>query len=719
MRFEINASFEKVNGETITGDKTSVRVESGSAGTWTFRIKLVDGKLAAGESVKIQRYGFQIAHHLQDSHPERRDYITFDSPPDAKLRFTLPKWDLRDLEVAVADGVLRCGDEIVFKIGDRSGGSVGSEVFWTAARGRIHLLKTDGEDETRISDDYFIDITHNGSPDIIRVLGPTVVEPGEEFSMFLVIYDINRNPVESFEGEAVFSALEEVSGCPAKIAFASRDKGVVRLDRLSMASPGVHRIGVRLPNADLNGISNPIVCEENPSNKIYWGDLHAHGWGDCSMLLMHDRNWKCDPGGRHEQARKLGRFDYAAPGAMSMPDDESREKIWDAYLEAFDKNDEPGKYVPFMAMEMHPGAAGDRTMIFRDRVAEVPKMSSMRADAEELYKCYGDRDDTLLETHIGGAPPYFETFRPRNEKLVEVSSAFGNAEWLLQKTLEEGYKPAITGASDLHLGFYGAPRAVETFRGRFRSVLNIRDSGFGSGPAGALIASELTRDELWKSLVNRRGYATSGDRLYINLNAGGYSMGDAAELPESFDLRLRVHAQTNIERIDLIVGDRLAESWFPDQLDFRLEMRFKRSRMPYGKWFYFRVKQDNWEYAWTAPVWFANNDASCSPELNDWPLWNHAEPPAVDFTDETRTHLRALEAYLETEGDREVFGEILPVRIARESMGECAVFISELKSENSCPITIRWFFKFEIPKIRVDYGYENFGPVDCHRGPST
>ncbi|MHC4123633.1 MAG: hypothetical protein ACYSSI_08690, partial [Planctomycetota bacterium] len=79
--------------------------------------------------------------------------------------------------------------------------------------------------------------------------------------------------------------------------------------------------------------------------------------------------------------------------------------------------------------------------------------------------------------------------------------------------------------------------------------------------------------------------------------------------------------------------------------------------------------------------------------------------------------LKQLEDYLAREGDREKFGKIEPVGIVNESMGISAKFVSTVKSENY-PVTIRWFYEYEIPKIRVDWGYENFGVVNCHKGPS-
>ncbi|MCK5805834.1 MAG: DUF3604 domain-containing protein, partial [Lentisphaeria bacterium] len=496
------------------------------------------------------------------------------------------------------------------------------------------------------------------------------------------------------------------------------DGGIRILDGISLSEAGVHRIRARLPDGS-TAFSNPILCQVAPAHHIYWGELHAHGWGDCSMLLMCDRTRKTDPLARHEQARRVGRYDYAAPGAMSMPDTPERDEIWQAYLDAVAQTDEPGHYVPFAAMEMHPPRGADRTLILRDG-GTIP--ISMRVPIEDVYAEYAGRDDTILEAHIGGSSPDFDAFHPPEGDVVEMVSAFGNAEWLLQKYLQDGQRPTITGASDLHLGLMGAPRAVETFRGRFYRgdfKLNVRDSAYGSGPIGALLAPSCTRNALWDALKTRRSYATTGDRIVLELDAGGHGMGTVAELPDTFPITLIIHGEAEIDRVDLIAGTHLAQTWRPGTRDATINFDYDRSNAPPARWFYFRVHQTNAEYAWTAPIWFSDREKKGDTN-RDWAPWNWQEKPEPDpkAREVTEEHAVALEAYLEREGERALLDAIEPLGVRHESMGVSAVFASRLQS-SGWPVTIRWFFDFPIPKIRLDWGWQDFGPVDCERGPAV
>ena len=718
--FDFTAKFLSTRGMLIESENHNLSLEAGTVGTWILVFTLTADSLEEDSEVFVQRYNFQIAHRIQTDNEQRRDYASIESTGDAQVDLGLMSTLVGNTLITGAGGIsfkvtsgsLIQGDRVIIKIGDRSGGSVGSEVFWATARGRFEPVMIASNKKIRAADDIYIHILCRKEPRLLRLLGPTVTPEGEYFPLNLVVFDINRNVIDSFTGTVYFDVPPGISGLQKEYTFKHSDRGIKIFNGVKATKPGVYRIGCSLSSGRLASRSNPVVCQKNPKSRIYWGDVHAHGWGDESMLLMYDNNWKLDPTSRHDQARSIGRFDYGALSPMNMPEGPIRDEIWQAYVKGFKKNDQPGSYVPFMAMEF-AYRAGDRILIFHDIETQTP--FSRENAVNELYAVYGRRGDTLLETHIGGRPPYYEKFKPEREELVEIASAFGNAEWLLQRMLQNDFFPAITGASDLHLGLWGAPRAVETFRGRFIDRLHVRDSGFGNGPVGAVVADSLNRTSLWNSLRDRNGYATTGDRIYVYLDAGGYRMGQIADLPDRFEIRLTIHGQELVERIDLIVGRYLAKSCFPNELDVELSIPFDHDTMPSGKWFYFRIHQANAEYAWTAPVWFANIKER-SREAKEFPPWNHCDKPHISYTEELKGYLSQLEEYLVREDDRALFGRIEPVGIVSESMGVSVKFASTIKPEEY-PVTIRWFFKYEIPKIRIDWGYENFGVVDCNRGP--
>ena len=409
---------------------------------------------------------------------------------------------------------------------------------------------------------------------------------------------------------------------------------------------------------------------------------------------------------------------------MSM-DPNLRPETFEPYREACRKHDEPGRYVPFLAYEHHP-KAGDRQVIFRDYESE-PVPPPMREPIETLIEHYGRRDDVLLQVHIGGDPPHWDLYRPERERFLEVCSGFGAAEWLLQEALETGYRPGLCGASDLHVGWMGGPRSVETFRGRFgqKYPLNQRDSAYGTGPITAIRAPRLTRADLWDAIEARHTYGTSGARMVLDLQLSTgearAEAGDAARLGVGDDVRLRcrVHACAPLVRVDIIAGDRLLRSLDAGgALDLDETLALPAAELP-GSCVYLRVEQADGEWGWTSPVYLERDGDA--PAGADLPAWNAEDMDPGRLRDVepggAEAYLEAVRAYLAREEHPERFAELTPAGVRDLDVGRCALFRC-LWGDERLPLTIRWFFEFEIPKIRLDFGWRDYGAVIENRlGP--
>jgi hypothetical protein len=688
-----------------------LEVVTGDAGTWELRFENHHGNLGPGATITLVRFNYQIASDMPSGDPRKRDHCSLRKETEAKLELVTWKDSVNLLSVIVTSGQFKKGESYTVLVGDRTGGSVGTEVFWTATDGTF-LMAVDetgtGAFVGAAGNPYEFEAVAHHKVELLRLLGPSIAKTGETFRLHLGIYDRNRNIIETYTGQAEFDVPKGISGLPSSYQFRSEDKGLKIFDNVAAEGSGVYRIGVSESGSSKEFTSNPTLVSDAPNEYVYWGDVHAHGWGDSSMHLMHARTKKLDPVSRHMQARDIGRFDFACPASMSM-DPEKREEIWEPYREACEKMDEPGRYVPFLAYEAHP-KAGDRQVIFKEYKTE-PIPPKMRTEMEEVDQIYGERDDVLLQVHIGGATPRWDLYQPARERFLEVCSGFGCAEWLLQKGLQLGYRPAVCGASDLHLGLMGGPRAVETFRGRFgpKYPMKQRDSAYGTGPVTAIIAPELTRDALWDSIEARTTYATSGSRILLTVTGNGEPAGSAIDLKDKLEIAIRCHACVKIESVELIIGEHLAASWQPDSLDFIEEVGLTADQVP-GEWAYVRVSQTDGEYAWSTPL-YIHRDGPLPP--TDLLAWNLQESVQLDemAQNEATPYQAALMAYLNLEEHPERFKSITPVRILELSMGTCALFYCHW-SDETLPMSIRWFFEFDIPKIRYDLGWRDFGAFD-------
>jgi hypothetical protein len=709
LAVDLHLSFTRDDG--IVFQPPNMAVVTGDCGTWSFRFENQAEALTEGAVITLVRFNYQIAFALQTEDPHKRDYCTLETDSTASLQLLSWRDSVNLFSIAVQAGTLERGQSVTVRVGDRSGGGAGSEVFWSAVSGQF-LVAVDREGDGRFQgargNPHCFEVVAHPVPDLLRLLGPTVARTGEPYALHLGIYDRNRNIIESFTGEVRLDAPPGIAGVPESLHLTPEDRGIRIIEGVTVDRPGVFRIGVQAADSDVRNVSNPTVVYDEPADYVYWGDVHAHGWGDSTMYLMYIRCKKLDPLSRHLQGRQVGRYDFACPAAMSM-DPDAREEVWEAYREACQETDQPGKYVPFLAYEAHP-RAGDRQMIFRDLDEPVPL--SMRAEMAEVDAAYGSRDDVLLQVHIGGATPLWDAYRPDRERFLEVCSGFGCAEWLLQRALRTGYRPGVCAASDLHLGLMGGPRAVETFRGRFgqKYPMRQRDSSYGTGPVTAIVAPELTRGALWNGIEARNTYATSGSRIYLKVVGNGRPAGEDVEVDDGLSIEIACHGCADIDRVDLIVGEFRAKSWRPGALDFSAQLDLAAAELP-GEWAYVRVHQADGEYAWSSPIYLSRS--SSTPGAAGLPAWNEDEPVDLDqeWDEGAAKHLPALKEYLVREEDIGRFQDLTPVRMLDLSVGRCAQFFCHW-GEEKLPVSIRWYYEFVIPKIRFDMGWRDFGAYD-------
>jgi hypothetical protein len=701
-------TFRGADGSETTG--SAFALPAGKVGTWELTVT-VAAEVSTGGGFLFQRRGFLLGHRTQDYNLLGRDYVTLEAGCDANLKLIVNTANQSHkpsfAQVVVEEGALRPGDRFTLRVGDRRRGGPGSEVYDSTTVARlVAAVDRDGGGVYRelAASPVRVVITSEPRADLLRILGPSVVVPDEAFHLNVIAFDPHRNVCEQYEGDVQLIAPEGIRGLPGEIRFGPGHKGIRVIEGVRVSAPGVYRVEAKDRGRDLRALSNPILCERGPERRLLWGDLHCHSWGDTTLALLDEPTFKLHPAACHEQARRIGRLDFAAPGPMSPPDQSEQPEIWEAHQQAYRQNDEPGRYVPFLASEVHTRRGGDRNVIFRAwEEGYLPTFSPM----ERLLEAYGDREDVLLEAHVGGGPPNWDACRTAQEPLLEIASGHGSFEWLLQKALAYGYRPAIIGSGDSHLPALGGLMSAHCFRGRFSQELNIRDTGFGTGPLAAVWAGRCDRHAIWQAIRERRTYATTGARVILQVAVNGRVAGSEVEVSGPARVQVRAHACAPVERLDLIRNDRCLRSWSPKTLD--IDLTHVDERPLRDSAYYVRLRQTDGEYAWSTPVWaHCHQGAERSDE--DLPAWNAHEP--VDLStlrpNGAEAHEAVLRRYLEVEEDLEKFQDLTPVRIVKEVAGKAALFYVYYGPDRD-PLSIRWYFEFEMPKIHLDWGWRDFG----------
>ncbi|MFO7612299.1 MAG: DUF3604 domain-containing protein, partial [Clostridia bacterium] len=581
--------------------------------------------------------------------------------------------------------LLKKGETITLRIGDTTKGGPGSETYWTAGKSYLFLEAglSDGEALPVDGMPFAFEIVAREDKAFLRILGPTIAVAGDPQRIHLGVFDRCGNLMDNFNKAVVLEGKElEMPG----------GNGI--LDGVTFSKEGSYRLKAYIKGEKAEYFSNPITVVKQLRDSIYWGDLHAHGWGDSSMHLMHVNNDKISPLARHRQAMNIGRLDFSSPGPMSFPE-KDKTAIWDEYKAACRESDIPGKYVPFLAYEAHPVPEGDRNVIFRDLNEGIPP--DYRISMAELEDKYGAREDVFLQVHIGGRIPKWGEYMPVRERLVEVASGFGNAEWLLQEALDRGFMPAVCGCSDLHYGLMGGPRTVEESRGRFGGYLNKRDSAYGTGPVTAVRASSLNREAIWNALEKRHTYATSGHRAYLDLVVNGCSYGDEADEAEIYDIFMEYKGTDSIFSVSLVSGKYIMRTFMPDSDEFKVRISVPAAETG-GDFIYMKVLQRDGGFAISSPVYIKRNQSA----------WNAGDVFSMNAS-EAAAHEKALVRYLAQEEDISRFTDIRPIGIIDEKITKCALFHARFGGRD---VSIRWYYEYEIPRIRMDWGYSGTGPVN-------
>ena len=127
------------------------------------------------------------------------------------------------------------------------------------------------------------------------------------------------------------------------------------------------------------------------------------------------------------------------------------------------------------------------------------------------------------------------------ERLAEITSGHGTFEFFGNKYLQNGHEVGFIGSSDNHVGHPG-----------YTGIGNAQQGGLA-----AVIASENTSQSIFDALRNRRTYATTGERIILDLSLNGGQMGTRVANSERRELTCRVFGTHPVDSIDMIKNGRI------------------------------------------------------------------------------------------------------------------------------------------------------------------
>lgn len=543
-----------------------------AAGAWTtVRFEIHLGRLkvpAGGQAAVAWRWPFDWSA-LQADDPAGDGFMRFQattaegSPVDAQLNAAYHPYGGIEpyhhyLALTVERGALRDGDVVSIVCGDRSAGGRGWRAP-TCAIKRMHfllLIDPTGRQQWTELPRCEPSAVVAGPLERLVAIAPSDAVAGESFTLIVRGEDAWGNAAPL--GETPQLAAESLAAVkPAADVEVIDDPPACHV-QARFTQTGTRRVKVSLPSAvnagqSLSAESNPLrVHAALPELCTFWGDLHSGqtliGCGSCALA---------DHYAYGRDAAGLQFITHQANDHYVTTAD------WQETRDETKRFCEPGRYVTILGCEWSPYTpqGGDRNVFYNYDEPRMRRSARFFTEAEpdeepdlptapEFLAVFRELD-VLINMHVGGRMTNLDWHEPRIEKLAEIHSTHGTVEWFFMECLRRGYRVAVTAGTDGVMGRPGADRPGS------RLIRNV------SNGLTAVLAKELTREALWEAFHARRTYATTGERILLDVSVDGRAMGEEYETGRDPRIEVSVEGTAPIERIDVLRGAELIHTWTP------------------------------------------------------------------------------------------------------------------------------------------------------------
>jgi len=197
--------------------------------------------------------------------------------------------------------------------------------------------------------------------------------------------------------------------------------------------------------------------------------------------------------------------------------------------------------------------------------------------------------------------PWYETWDPRYERFAEIYSEHGMSEYmgnprmLAGGDVQEGYFVQDGLKSGRRFGIIGSSDTHDSRPGRGSNSLRYR------GGLVAFLAKDLTREAIWDAFWNRRVYAATTDRIYIDFSIDGHLMGEEYTATGKPRISYVVHGCD--DKLDVYLIKNNSELKKTSTANGTVKKSFTDDSYAAASYYYLRVVQSNGECAWSSPIW--------------------------------------------------------------------------------------------------------------------
>ncbi len=401
-----------------------------------------------------------------------------------------PRWDPRgnirpwsqSLIVRITKGFLNKDDKIIIVFGDRSGGCPGWQMQTFCEETFEFRTLVDPiaiSQFNTVPDSPTLRIVP-GSPAQAVCIAPSRVGINQSFTYHLKLEDKWGNPT-----------------CKP-----------IKLEHPGFTSNGIQTVTAEDKDTGLASQSNPVdVVSDKMGLHPYWADLHGQSEETVGTNSIEDY---------FAFARDYGLLDVCAHQGNDF---QISDGFWDTINKTTKQFYDKGTFATFPGYEWSGNTplGGDRNVYLASEGGQItrsgrdllPDKRSAYDDSPTATELFANLKKQHIKSfafaHVGGRWADLDMHDADIEIAVEVHSAWGTFDWIVEDALRRGYRIGICANSDGHKGRPGA-----SYPGA---------KTFGSiGGLTCILAERLDRQSVFDAIKARHFYATTGNRSLLNIH---------------------------------------------------------------------------------------------------------------------------------------------------------------------------------------------------------
>ncbi len=385
------------------------------------------------------------------------------------------------------------------------------------------------------------------------------------------------------------------------------------------------KISAKLVSKNITATSNPMEPVKAGNQRLFWGDIHVHSVFSDGLGTPEEN---------YAFAQDVARLDFCAIADHDVFPHDFTEAEWYRTQRAARDFNEPGRFVTFLGYEWDASRYGYGHMnvyYLRDGQPVFTTEDSRSNTPEKLFDCLRDKDATVIVHHPAATKDgWFTTdwdhFDGGLEKLVEIHSIWGSSECserdgnthpigrlgglaghgagcFVRDALDRGYKLGLIGGGDCHDGRAGCSALHKLDPVENPNAYTFQHTPYYPSGIQGVWADGLTREAIWKAMLDRRTYATTSARMIVRFSLGDSPMGSVVTLSggHAHDVYLDVMGTADIDRVELLRNGRRFVSRQGD--GNTVDTLFPIQPEKETDYFYARVIQKDGHTAWTSPIW--------------------------------------------------------------------------------------------------------------------